>query len=228
MASSNSSNIHSIVDSVTTHTEKYKESIKLNTAIAKNEKQLLALYQTIGQNYCEQRGAAESAEQKGLVDQAIALKRETVSMQNRLQELKGITRCPACGAKVPEGAKFCAFCGAKLVDAASPEKTEKVCPACGAKLAASSNFCTVCGAKLEPGETEKPDAEPETQSQTAETQDAGPETPDQTAEMQDAEPETQNQTSETSDAEPETPDQTAETQDAAPETQGGEPETQTR
>ena len=59
-------------------------------------------------------------------------------------------QCPACGAEIREGAKFCADCGAKL-DAA--------CPSCGAAVEAGQKFCDRCGQDLrgpEPAGVEKP------------------------------------------------------------------------
>ena len=49
--------------------------------------------------------------------------------------------CPACGAAVPAGAKFCPSCGQKLAAAA-------FCPECGAKIPAGSKFCPECGHKI--------------------------------------------------------------------------------
>ena len=47
------------------------------------------------------------------------------------------TPCPSCGKPVPEGAKFCANCGAKLT---------LTCAECGATLRLDAKFCDNCGA----------------------------------------------------------------------------------
>ena len=51
-------------------------------------------------------------------------------------------RCAACGAVLPEGAKFCPACGASAVG-------KKVCPVCGAVPSVEgAKFCAECGAPL--------------------------------------------------------------------------------
>ena len=45
--------------------------------------------------------------------------------------------CPSCGKAVPEGAKFCMFCGAPMA-----------CPQCGSALVPGAKFCSNCGQKL--------------------------------------------------------------------------------
>ncbi len=52
--------------------------------------------------------------------------------------------CPKCGAKLPEGAKFCLECGAKVEILGA---NEILCPACG-KITQNGKFCMECGASL--------------------------------------------------------------------------------
>lgn len=47
--------------------------------------------------------------------------------------------CPSCGQPVRAGAKFCAHCGASLV---------QTCAKCGAELRPGSKFCDNCGAPV--------------------------------------------------------------------------------
>ena len=49
------------------------------------------------------------------------------------------TRCASCETPLPEGARFCAQCGAAQ---------QTVCGDCGAENAATANFCTHCGSGL--------------------------------------------------------------------------------
>lgn len=48
-------------------------------------------------------------------------------------------RCPSCGQPVRAGAKFCAQCGASLV---------QTCAKCGAELRPGAKFCDSCGAPV--------------------------------------------------------------------------------
>lgn len=59
-------------------------------------------------------------------------------------------RCPDCTHENPDGARFCAQCGAKLGTA---------CPACGAAVAEGQKFCAGCGRPLvAPGRVAAPSA----------------------------------------------------------------------
>lgn len=48
--------------------------------------------------------------------------------------------CPICSRDVPDGARFCAFCGTPL----------RRCPACGRLYGPGAEFCGVDGTTLEP------------------------------------------------------------------------------
>ena len=48
-------------------------------------------------------------------------------------------KCFKCGAEVPEGSKFCNFCGAAL---------SMSCPFCGKQVTGDSRFCNYCGKEL--------------------------------------------------------------------------------
>ena len=57
---------------------------------------------------------------------------------------KKTVKCPGCGAELPEGAKFCFECGAKIEALA---ENEMICPYCGKKTP-KGKFCMECGAPL--------------------------------------------------------------------------------
>ena len=56
------------------------------------------------------------------------------------------SRCPNCGARLPENAKFCFECGAKIE---LLKADEMKCPGCG-KIVKKGKFCLLCGKKLTP------------------------------------------------------------------------------
>jgi hypothetical protein len=56
--------------------------------------------------------------------------------------------CPACGAALKTGAKFCAACGARIGEAGATQRTpRRTCASCGHALAPDAKFCAHCGAK---------------------------------------------------------------------------------
>jgi len=57
------------------------------------------------------------------------------------KQAEAAATCPSCGAKNPEGVKFCQDCGAKLGGAAA-------CPSCGQANPPGTRFCGGCGTKL--------------------------------------------------------------------------------
>lgn len=71
--------------------------------------------------------------------------------QEQIRILKGIGKCPNCGADVAAGAAFCSNCGSPVSDAQTEKESEQkedVCPVCGAKPDADAVFCIQCGNKL--------------------------------------------------------------------------------
>jgi len=60
--------------------------------------------------------------------------------------------CPNCQKELPDGSKFCGFCGTALPSA-------PVCPSCGNQVAPESAFCQFCGANLKAAPTPAPTVE---------------------------------------------------------------------
>ena len=61
--------------------------------------------------------------------------------------------CPSCGSAIPDGARFCVDCGARLVVSG--------CPDCGEPLVPGRRFCPACGRAVSPDGTREADDEPE-------------------------------------------------------------------
>ncbi|MCY0883396.1 MAG: zinc ribbon domain-containing protein [Acidianus infernus] len=52
-----------------------------------------------------------------------------------------MVKCWKCGEEIPEGSKFCPFCGAP--------QTPLKCPKCGTINSPGAKFCSNCGAPLQ-------------------------------------------------------------------------------
>ena len=125
------------------------ESMKLNGAIAEEEKRIQALYLEIGKMYFELH--ADSYE-SALEAQVLGIKEANEKIEayhEQIKRLKGIVRCAVCGGEVPYGAPFCSSCGSKMMNentvAPTAESNVRHCANCGAVLADGIAFCTNCG-----------------------------------------------------------------------------------
>lgn len=73
---------------------------------------------------------------------------------NNLDAVRGVTRCPNCGAEVPFGSTFCGHCGIKIVQPADRQNIaaiQHLCPGCGREYEEGSRFCLYCGHRLTDG-----------------------------------------------------------------------------
>lgn len=58
------------------------------------------------------------------------------------------SQCTQCQAKLADGAKFCAQCGAAAPAGRVVAGRPQFCPACGAKVLSAAPFCSGCGGRL--------------------------------------------------------------------------------
>lgn len=136
----------------------FADVTRISNEISGKEKQIAQLYQTVGQLYYEQHGNDPAPEYQQEVDTIKALFAEIAQRKEEIKQIKGIEKCPNCGADVPSQSAFCNVCGTRMAPAAEPAETPaagedtKICPACGAAIGKDNLFCTHCGAKL--GENE--------------------------------------------------------------------------
>ena len=143
--------------SVAKQTKTLANTAQYNTSIAEKKRQLTKLYAELGEicyrNYREALGPDE----QDLLDQIEAMQAELEDLEERLREVKGVIKCPACGADVASGAAFCTNCGTRIlrenasVEPAGPEPVPagRTCPSCGVTLPPNCRFCTNCGARVE-------------------------------------------------------------------------------
>lgn len=130
-----------------TKAKKFTEISKLNSLIGDKEKEISNLFVELGHFYYERSKNEESPEET--VKQINRIYEEIETYKKQIGEIKGIGRCPQCGAEVTNGAAFCNSCGAKLNDGLEKSEGEKRCPQCGMNVDESDLFCNSCGNKLE-------------------------------------------------------------------------------
>lgn len=119
---------------------------KYYSLISDEEKRIATIYEQIGIRYAEEFGDAPADSFAGYIDALKAANDRLAEYRQKVQELKGVAKCPACGAEVPGDALFCVSCGTKLAaPGAAAAQGARHCAGCGAVILEGSKFCTVCG-----------------------------------------------------------------------------------
>lgn len=137
---------------VAQQTKNLTDVARLNNAISSKERAITKLYTEIGRAYYEHHKDDPSAEELQLVSEVSKLCGEIEKCQETIKKIKGVAKCPSCGADVPAGSLFCSVCGKKMPPVSEPAKAEpqtKICPNCHANVSGSSAFCVFCGAKID-------------------------------------------------------------------------------
>lgn len=138
----------------TQQAKNFAEVTRLNSAISEKEKRISQIYAEIGQMYHGKHKHDPMAEGIERINEINRLNAEILQCREEIKQIKGVTKCPNCGADVPLNAAFCNACGTKIPltepigDDADIEPTA-LCPMCGKPVPASNLFCNHCGAKLD-------------------------------------------------------------------------------
>ncbi len=127
---------------------------KLNSQVSDEEKKMNNAYQEIGKKYVELHRSEADPEFAGLITSIDEADARIKELKGQIADIKGVVKCPKCGADVPKGAAFCGSCGGAIsgadANAANPEPSSTAkCPSCGAQLKPGAAFCGECGMKLE-------------------------------------------------------------------------------
>ena len=135
---------------VAQQTKNLTEIARLTSVIDTEEKMVAQSYTQIGKTYYENHKNdpdAECAAQIALVNKSLE---KIAQWREQIQRIKGIVKCPQCGAEIPYGSQFCGVCGTKIVrsEAAPAAASVRRCPSCGAEAAATDRFCNKCGQSL--------------------------------------------------------------------------------
>lgn len=99
---------------VAQHTKNFTDIARLNSAISEKERRIGQLYANIGQAYYERHQNDPSAEALQQIEEINALMEDIIRCQEEVKQIKGVVRCPRCGAEVALNSAFCNSCGAKL------------------------------------------------------------------------------------------------------------------
>lgn len=126
---------------------------RLNQSKAEVVQQLSELFAELGKAYYEGHVDDHQTEyeaQMTVIRDAFA---DIARCDKQAEEIANRRRCPACGAELVEGSKFCNFCGTKLIQPQPapenpPPQNQKICPKCNTPLQPDDIFCTSCGADL--------------------------------------------------------------------------------
>ena len=135
-------------------TKDFADITKLNSNISDEKNKINAAYKEIGKMYFEAHSEDFEESYGELVGNIKASLEKIAAFEQQIVEIKGVTKCPNCGAEVPKGAAFCTSCGTAIpqpeVQAApAQEAPTKTCPTCGTVLKAGDVFCINCGTKVE-------------------------------------------------------------------------------
>lgn len=151
--------VTSTSQNVAQKTKDMAEIARINSLVSDEEKRINNGYYQIGKQYV----ALHENDYEGNYAELIHMIKDSenkIRMYNKqIQDIKGVRRCPSCGAEVPVNAVFCNSCGARIpaVEMAGASEGMARCANCGALVKAGMKFCTSCGTPIQA--MEKPETE---------------------------------------------------------------------
>ena len=130
----------------------FAEVNRLSGVISDHEKRISRLYFEIGQSYYERHKDDPEAEELERIAEITDTNEKIAVCRNQIKTLKGVEKCPNCGADVQNGSQFCNNCGTRMPPASmkTAPKAGLTCPTCGTELESNAAFCFNCGTKLAP------------------------------------------------------------------------------
>lgn len=137
---------------------------RLNSMISEEEIKINNIYYQVGKLYVAMHTHDCEEEFRGMVSSVAQAEERISSYRQQIQDIKGLVRCPQCGAEVQSHATYCSSCGFAM-----PVKDQHVnmddvvrCENCGAMVKKGFRFCTSCGKPMvsvsEPEHSEVPEA----------------------------------------------------------------------
>jgi len=126
---------------------------KLNNEISSKERTIAKLYTEIGRTYYDRHKDDPAAEELQTVSEISALYGEIMRCRETIKGIKGIVKCPVCGAEVSAESLFCSACGEKMPPPAMLAQDDmqetKICPNCHASVSGENKYCIYCGTKMD-------------------------------------------------------------------------------
>lgn len=119
---------------------------RLNSMISEEETKINNTYYQVGKLYVTMHPHDHEEEFAGMVASLAEAEEKIKSYRQQIQDIKGVVRCPQCGAEVQSGVAFCSSCGAPMPKV-QPVNTDDLvcCEGCGAMVKKGVRFCTSCG-----------------------------------------------------------------------------------
>ena len=119
---------------------------KLNSMISEEETKINNNYYQVGKLYVTMHSHDHEEEFAGMVASIAESEEKIKSYRQQIQDIKGVVRCPQCGAEVQSGVAFCSSCGTPMPKV-QPVNTDDMvrCEGCGAMIKKGVRFCTSCG-----------------------------------------------------------------------------------
>lgn len=128
-------------------TQEMSEVARINSLISQNESKINNTYYQIGKLYVNIHGNDGEEDFAGMVATVAELEQQNAEYRKQIQDVKGVQRCPKCGAEVSRGVSFCSSCGTAMpkIESKEPLIDGVKCPKCGAMVKKGMRFCTSCG-----------------------------------------------------------------------------------
>lgn len=155
-------------------TKDLAEITRLNSVIKENEAEVDAIYAELGELYYKSHCNDKAPEFADEIQKISALIAETDECRENILDLKGLAKCPYCGAEFSSDETECPECG-KAVARAAVKTTDRngderlICSVCGYHMRPGSNFCIMCGTPVK-----KTDDAPTSTATTSTAQNTDP------------------------------------------------------
>ena len=131
-------------------TKELADTTRLNSMISDQEKVITNQYLQIGKLYVSIHKDNFEEDFSEMISAIADAEAKICDYKKQIQDIKGVQRCEACGAEVPNGSAFCSACGAAMPKVQVSESVEYVkCEKCGADVKKGMRFCTCCGNPME-------------------------------------------------------------------------------